>query len=69
MKISQYNWNWWFVLNLLLLMIIICLSFTSPVTQTDINFKNIFIPIGSIVLTISMLPCLYIGCKPIENNN
>lgn len=63
-KISQYDWNWWFILNLILLFVIICLSFTTPVTKTDIEFKSIFIPISSVIFVISILPCLYIGCKP-----
>lgn len=53
MKISQYNWNWWFVLTMLVISfgIVLCLC-DDPIGD-----------ILSVIGIISLLPCLYIGLK------
>ena len=57
MKISQYNWNWWFVMN------IICFitGFMFGVGGYDYAANIILI-----VCLVSFIPCLYIGLKPEE---
>ncbi len=62
MKISQYNWNWWFVLSLLTILIGTMIGMVAK-TQKDEMVSTIILIVGS----VSILPCLYIGCKPSEN--
>lgn len=60
-KISQYNWNWWFVLNLIGIFIGLLMAMVAK-TPDDLWLANA-------VLFISILffiPCLYIGMKPEE---
>lgn len=64
MKISQYNWNWWFVLTC----ISICCTLIASLIVTDVPKEqvdnlNLFIIISSVIELISLLPCLYIGMK------
>ncbi len=59
MKISQYNWNWWFVLTL----IIITSGFNVVMvgeTENELIIGNIIVTIGF----VSLIPCLYVGMKP-----
>lgn len=69
MKISQYNWNWWFVINLLLVIaaVIITLTAGDCKTQAETYYAYKVAAILWIVTTISMIPCLYIGMKPSED--
>ena len=62
MKISQYNWSWWFVLSLLTILIGMMIGMVAKAEQEKLVASVIMI-VGS----ISMLPCLYVGCKPTEN--
>lgn len=55
MKISQYNWNWWFVVT------IIVLAQDMAMAMCGEEKYSGWIMLGAIV---SLLPCLYIGCKP-----
>jgi len=67
MKISQYNWNWWFVITCIVLAMGISIGFCEidkPNQQVH-EFSKWCIIIG----TISLLPCLYVGCKPTEHDN
>jgi uncharacterized membrane protein YfcA len=61
MKISYYNWCWWFVLTLLTIFIGM---FIGMVTNNDSErfISNIIIVVG----LVSLIPCLYIGMKPVE---
>ena len=61
MKISNYNWNWWFVLTLITIFIGM---FITMVAKHDEEFllSNILMSVGF----ISLIPCLYIGFKPAE---
>lgn len=65
MKISQYNWNWWFVMTCILLCIGLIMSLCSSETP-ELSDDHIAMVI-LIISSISLLPCLYIGMKPNEN--
>lgn len=58
MKISYYNWSWWFILTLLTIFIGM---FIGMVTNNDSErfIANIIIVVG----LVSLIPCLYIGMK------
>lgn len=57
MKISQYNWNWWFFMTCLIIVFGVMLSMTP-----EVKIGAILIVIGF----VSLLPCLYVGLKPID---
>lgn len=57
MKLSQYNWNWWFVLNI----IGIVVGFMFGVAGKDTAANVVMI-----IMLISFIPCLYVGMRPIE---
>lgn len=65
MKISQYNWNCWFLTNIILLCIVMvsgmCITDAVP---GDVNMLKHISIYGSVILFFSLIPCLYIGCKP-----
>jgi len=60
-NISQYNWNWWFILSIFLL-------FSTLFTATVIN-GNGWATAAIIVTLINMLYCLYIGGKTEEDDD
>ena len=62
MKISQYNWSWWFVLSLLTILIGMMIGMVAKAEKEQLVASVIMI-----VGVVSMLPCLYVGCKPTEN--
>jgi hypothetical protein len=61
-KISQYNWSWWFVSSLLVILIGMMIAMVTQKESEMIVANGIMI-----VGLVSMLPCLYIGCKPTES--
>ena len=69
MKISQYNWNWWFVINSLLVVVamIMTLAAGDCKTQAETDYTYNVAAILWIVITISMIPCLYIGMRQSED--
>jgi ABC-type proline/glycine betaine transport system permease subunit len=62
MKISQYNWNWWFVSTLLVILVGLMIGMVA-IKDEDKNLSTIILIVGM----ISMIPCLYIGCKPTKD--
>jgi hypothetical protein len=62
MKISQYNWSWWFVLSLLVILIGMMITMVAQ-KESELAVASGIMIVG----LISMIPCLYIGCKPTEN--
>ena len=61
MKMSQYNWNWWFVISC----IILCSGLFMSFTITSADDKNSYITLILLLIgSISIIPCLYIGMKP-----
>jgi len=62
MKISQYNWSWWFVSSLLVILIGMMIAMVTQ-KESELVVANGIMIVG----LISMIPCLYIGCKPTEN--
>jgi len=62
MKISQYNWSWWFVSSLLVILIGMMIAMVTQ-KESELVVANSIMIVG----LISMIPCLYIGCKPTEN--
>ena len=62
MKISQYNWGFWFISTLLLILIGLMIAMVSQ-KESELMVSNIILIVGM----LSMIPCLYIGCKPTEN--
>jgi hypothetical protein len=62
MKISQYNWGFWFISTLLLILIGLMIAMVSQ-KESELMVSNIILIVGM----ISMVPCLYVGCKPTEN--
>lgn len=52
-NISQYNWNWWFVISIFLL-------FSTLFTATVIN-GNPIATVAIVITSINMLGCLYTG--------
>jgi len=66
MRVSQYNWNWWFVLSTISFILLVELSGFLPVKLT--KTQDSILTICWIVWVLQFLPCLYIGMKPEENN-
>lgn len=64
MKISQYNWSWWFVSTLIVILIGLVVGMGGK-TKTEELVANTMMIAG----LISLIPCLYVGCKPIEEKN
>ena len=67
-KISQYNWNWWFVINSITMCCLLVASLVIsdlPLEQQKEFMHNI--TIGMAVLAVSFMPCLYIGLKNSES--
>ena len=62
MKISQYNWSWWFVSTLLVILIGLMIGMVTQ-KESEMLVANIFMIVG----LISFVPCLYIGCKPTKD--
>ncbi len=62
MKITQYNWSWWFVITLLVILIGMMVGMVAKSEQEQL-VSSVLMIVGS----ISMIPCLYVGCKPTEN--
>jgi hypothetical protein len=62
MKISQYNWGFWFISTLLVILIGMMIAMVSQ-KESELMVSNIILIVGM----ISMVPCLYVGCKPTEN--
>jgi hypothetical protein len=62
MKISQYNWSWWFVITLLVILIGMMIGMVAN-NEHDRNVSSVILIVG----VVSMIPCLYVGCKPTEN--
>ena len=60
MKNSQYNWNWWFVLSILFLLI----SMVFSAALHGGSFTNITL----IVAAVNLIICLYVGLKPEEHD-
>ena len=58
---SQYNWCWWFVLNLVGIVIGMLIAMVAKTTD-EMWLANIILGIT----TLSFIPCLYIGMKPCE---
>ena len=61
MKNSQYNWNWWFVLSILFLLI----SMVFSAALHGGSFTNITL----IVAALNLIICLYVGLKPEEHED
>ena len=61
MKISQYNWSWWFVSTIIVILIGLMVGMVAQKENEMIVADTIMI-----VGLISLIPCLYIGCKPSE---
>jgi len=60
-RMSQYNWNWWFIINLI--GIVIGMSIALVAKDTDeLWLADIIL----IITVISFIPCLYVGMKPEE---
>ena len=60
-KISQYNWNWWFIVNLIGIFIGMMIAMTAETTD-DLWLVDIVL----IITFLSFIPCLYIGMKTEE---
>jgi uncharacterized membrane protein HdeD (DUF308 family) len=56
---SDNTWNWWFVLNLVGIVIGMLIAMVAK-TPDDLWLANIVLAIA----TLSFIPCLYIGMKP-----
>ena len=61
MKMSQYNWSWWFVLTVITLVVGMLIAMVAK-TEFEMILSNIIL----IVSLISLIPCFYIGMKPNE---
>lgn len=70
MKISQHNWNWWFVLSCIGVVIAMLLTFIAADQPTKELIDEMYVQaaIVWIISGCSMLPCLYIGTKPSEGD-
>jgi hypothetical protein len=67
-KISQYNWNWWFILTVLLLLTgMCCAAMYDELPENQKPGVKLYMDISAIVGLVSLLPCLYIGLKPTEH--
>ncbi len=62
MKMSQYNWSWWFVLTLILMVVGMLVAM-----EAKTNEENICANVIMSISLVSMLPCLYVGMKPSKN--
>jgi hypothetical protein len=62
MKMSQYNWNWWFMSTILVMLIGAMINMGAK-NQYEVLTSNIVMVIG----LISFIPCLYVGNKPTKN--
>jgi len=62
MKISQYNWSWWFVSTIIILTIGLMIGMVAK-QENEMIVANTMMIVG----LISLIPCLYVGCKPTEN--
>lgn len=58
---SQYNWSWWFVLNIISIVVGMLIAMVAK-TTSEMWLANIIMG----VTTLSFIPCLYIGMKPRE---
>ena len=56
MKISQHNWNWWFIITII--MLIGCFQ------SVMVGYDSPTITALSVISFISLLACLYVGTKP-----
>ena len=61
MKMCQYKWNWWFVLSIIVVLIGLMVGMVAKKGNEMIVADTIII-----VGLISLIPCLYIGCKPCD---
>jgi len=61
-KISQYNWNWWFASSSLVILIGMMIGMVAQ-KESELNIASGTMIVG----LVSLIPCLYIGCKPSEN--
>jgi hypothetical protein len=59
MKMSDYNWNWWFVLNIIALTIGLMVGMIAK-NVNEVMVSNIILGCAM----VSFIPCMYIGCKP-----
>ena len=62
MKMSQYNWSWWFVITLLVMLIGMMIAMVGK-TEKEQSIASVIMVVG----LISFIPCLYIGNKPTKN--
>lgn len=60
-KISQYNWSWWFVLTLILMVVGLLVGVEAE-TSSQVICADVILGIS----LVSMLPCLYVGMKPLD---
>jgi hypothetical protein len=60
-NISEYNWNWWFVLTVLIGSIGVVMQM-SPANDTQQIIANWMVGIS----VVSILPCIYVGMKPLK---
>jgi uncharacterized membrane protein HdeD (DUF308 family) len=58
---TQYNWNWWFVLNLIGIVIGMLIAMVAKTTD-EMWLANVILGITC----LSFIPCLYIGMKPCD---
>ena len=56
---SQYNWSWWFVLNIIVLTVGFFVAMVAK-NSSEIWYAEAILTGGM----ISFVPCLYIGMKP-----
>jgi hypothetical protein len=73
MKISDYNWMWWFILSCLLLVVCFIMQMTAHDTMhqmQDIERESIgyYSKLGLYFSILNLLVCLYLGCKPKKIN-
>jgi len=61
-KISQYNWNWWFASSSLVILIGMMIGMVAQ-KESELAVASGIMIVG----LVSLIPCLYIGCKPSEN--
>ena len=66
MKMTQYNWNWWFVLSTIGFIVLVDLSGFLPI-QLPKNVE-MYITISWFLWIIQFLVCMYKGLKPSDDN-
>ena len=66
MKMTQYNWNWWFVLSTIGFIVLVNLSGFLPIQLPEEN--EISLTIFWIIWFLQFLVCMYIGMKPSDDN-